>query len=486
MSFSLCAGADMASHVPTGLNFQPPMAGIFKTYDIRGIVGDYLTPRLAYLIGRGLAARVFQAGQSVALTRDMRTHSPELFAELARGLNDGGVSTLEIGLAPTPMNYWAINEYATDGGVQVTASHNGPAYNGFKVSGARAVPFDYNSALRHVESYVNDALASGDPAPVAHRGVGRHIEDALDGYLDWMATFADFGERRLRIGVDAGNGMGGFFLPDFFARFPQFELVPLYFDLDGTFPNHEADPLKAENLADIERLVRERNLDLGVAFDGDADRCMFTDERGVSVSSDLITAFIATSYLKDTPGPILYDLRSSQAVPQWIEEHGGTPVRGRVGHTFMKRLLKEKGARFGGELSGHYYFADCFHTDSGLMALIQILNVLTRTDAAFSSHIAPLRRYAATGEINFRVQDAGATMKAVESHFAAMGATTDWLDGLTVELGSIKTGGWWFNLRSSNTEPLLRLNLEAATGAERDAHLAEVQHLIGVAPLDGH
>ncbi len=463
------------------------MAGIFKAYDIRGVVDDFLTPQVAFLIGRALAARVFQAGDSLVLTRDMRTHSVQMFDELSRGLREGGVSTLELGLAPTPMNYWAINEYATDGGVQVTASHNGPTYNGFKVSGARAVPHDYDSALRSVEEFVLDTLDGGVPAPVEPQGTSRAVNGALSSYLDWMNTFCDFGERKLRIGIDAGNGMGGFFLTDFFARHPQFELVPLFFELDGRFPNHEADPLKSENLRDIEALVRERNLDLGVAFDGDADRCMFVDERGVSISSDLITALIAGSMLEQTPGsPIIYDLRSSQAVPQWIEEHGGKPVRGRVGHTFMKRLLKESGARFGGELSGHYYFADCFHTDSGLMALVQILNLLTHSDEPFSQHIAPLRRYSATGEINYRVQDVPATLKKLEEHFRKQGAVLDHLDGLTVELGDIRTGGWWFGLRSSNTEPLLRLNLEAQTPGERDAHLGEVQELLGASPVVGH
>lgn len=463
------------------------MAGIFKAYDIRGIVGDFLSPQVAFFIGRALAARVFQAGQSLALTRDMRTHSPELFDELSRGLREGGVSTVEIGLAPTPMNYWAINEFDCAGGVQVTASHNGPTYNGFKVSGKKAVPLDYDGALRMVEEFVHGALENGASASGATEGTRREVTGALGSYLDWMNGFCAFGERRLKIGIDAGNGMGGFFLLDFFARHPQFELVPLFFELDGRFPNHEADPLKAENLRDIEALVREQHLDLGVAFDGDADRCMFVDETGASISSDLITALIAGSMLAETPGsPILYDLRSSKAVPEYITEHGGQPVRGRVGHTFMKRLLKETGARFGGELSGHYYFADCFHTDSGLMALIQILNLLTHSSEPMSQHIAPLRRYSATGEINYRVQDVPATLQRLEAHYSALGASLDHLDGLSVEMGDIQTGGWWFSLRSSNTEPLLRLNLEAKTPQERDAHLAEVQALLGALPATGH
>jgi phosphomannomutase len=462
------------------------MAGIFKAYDIRGVVVDALPLQRAYLIGRGLAARVFGASGSIALTRDMRTHSPALFDELSRGLREGGCDVVEVGLAPTPMNYWAINHYNCAGGVQVTASHNGPSYNGFKVSGARATPLDYSTGLDEVERFVDESEAGEIPAPNPKIGTQTFVDEALQPYLAWMNSFTQFGARKLRIGIDCGNGMGGYFLPSFFAPHPQFEIVPLFFELDGTFPNHEADPLKAENLIDIQRLVREQNLDFGVAFDGDADRCMFVDESGASISSDLITALIAGEMLQQEAGPILYDLRSSRAVPEWVTEHGGTPVRGRVGHSFMKRLLVEHRAQFGGELSGHYYFAACYNTDSGLMALIQILNLLTQSEKPLSQHIAPLRRYFATGEINYRVSDSKETLAKIEAHFAKQGAKFDWLDGLTVELGEIANGGWWFNLRSSNTEPLLRLNLEARTEAERDAHLREVQEILGVEPAIGH
>ena len=463
------------------------MAGIFKAYDIRGIVGEQLTPELAYLIGRGLAARVFTSGGPIALTHDMRTHSPQLFERLSQGLRDGGIDVLEIGLAPTPMNYWAINNYDAKGGVQVTASHNGPKYNGFKVSGERAVPFSYEPALKDVEEFCNEAQKNGVPAPLETVGTSQKIEGALEKYLDWMQGFTDNGPRALKIGADAGNGMGGYFLPGFFERNPQYDVSPLFFELDGNFPNHEADPLKPENLVDIQKLVKEKNLDLGVAFDGDADRCMFVDENGDAVSSDLTTALIAGLFLQKFPGAsILYDLRSSKAVPEWIEEHGGKPIRSRVGHTFIKRLLKESGGKFGGELSGHYYFADLFNTDSGLMAMIQVLNLLSHDDKPLSQHIAPLRRYSATGEINYRVTDAAATLQKIEKHFADQGAQIDHLDGLTVEIGDIKNGGWWFNLRSSNTEPLIRLNLEAKTPADAADRLAQVQDLIGARPAQGH
>ncbi|PQV63001.1 phosphomannomutase [Abditibacterium utsteinense] len=462
------------------------MAGIFKAYDIRGVVGEALSPQIAYLIGRGLASQIFAGEGPIALTRDMRTHSPQLFGELSRGLRDGGCDTVEVGLAATPMNYWAINHYNARGGVQVTASHNGPEYNGFKVSGPKATPLDYSTGLDRVEAFVLEAQKNGAPA-TEKIGSQTVVENALDEYLKWMQGFCDFGARKLKIAIDTGNGMGGNFLPGFLQTHPQFEISKLFWELDGNFPNHEADPLKPENIVDLQKLVREQPFDFGVAFDGDADRCMFVDENGDAISSDLVTALIAGEMLEKTPGSaILYDLRSSQAVPQYVSEHGGRPVRGRVGHSFMKRLLVKENARFGGELSGHYYFADCFNTDSGLMAFIQILDLLSKSDQPLSAHIAPLRRYSASGEVNFRVEDAKTTLEKVENHFASEGAKMDHLDGLTVEVGDIKSGGWWFNLRSSNTEPLLRLNLEAQNEGERDKYFAQVQELLGAEPATGH
>jgi phosphomannomutase len=465
------------------------MAGIFKAYDIRGIVEQALTPEIAYLIGRGLAEEVFPPRTSsegpVVVSRDMRTHSPELAQALVRGLREGGCDVLDIGLAATPMNYWANMHYGARGSVTVTASHNGPQYNGFKVSGPGATPMDHASGLSHVEHYVARGLKlQQDPPAAARVGECTVVEDALSKYLDWMDGFVQFGsgERSLKIGVDAANGMGGFFLGEFFARHAEIEAVPLFWELDGTFPNHEADPLKAENLVPAQELVRAHNCDIGVSFDGDADRCMFIDENGDTISSDLITALIAGDMLERHPGKsILYDLRSSHVVPEWIKEHGGVPVRGRVGHSFMKRLLKEREAPFGGELSGHYYFAECFYTDSGLMAMIQVINICRKSGQTLSQLIAPLRRYCATGEINFYVADAPSVLREIEAHYRAQGATIDHLDGLTVEMP-----GWWFNLRSSNTEPLLRLNLEASDEAERDAHLAEVTGLIGAPAVTGH
>ena len=453
------------------------MAAPFKTYDIRGLVPGELSPDRARLIGLALAEQLFAPDENsklIVVSRDMRTHSPEMSTALIEGLLQGGLDVLDIGLAATPMNYWANVHFQARGSIQVTASHNGPRYNGFKVSGAQAVPIDYESGLNRVEAQVLAWEQNSPPEPSSERGELRTEADVLAKYLEWMDSFLVREGRALRIGVDAGNGMGGFFLPGWFEKRPWLDCAPLFFELDGTFPNHEADPLKAENLVDVQALVTREGCDFGAAFDGDADRCMFVDEQGQSISSDLITALIAGQVLGDSQGSaILYDLRSSRAVPEWISEHGGRPVRERVGHTFMKRTMRETGARFGGELSGHYYFADCFNTDSGLMALVQIVNILQKSDRPLSQLIAPLRRYSATGEINFRVPDAQTTMRHIAQVFEKQGAQLDYLDGLTVDFES-----WWFSLRSSNTEPLLRLNLEASSANERDQKAGEVREII--------
>jgi phosphomannomutase len=460
------------------------MAAPFKAYDIRGIVGDDLTIERAHLIGRGLALEIFVAAPAtdesagpIVVSRDMRGHSPQVSEALVRGLREGGCAVLDIGLCATPMNYWANAHFAARGSVMVTASHNGPRYNGFKVSGAGATPIDHSSGLDRVEARVRAWEADGAPAPGSTSDGTAAVEkqaDVLSDYLEWMDGFLVRDGKPLRVGVDASNGMAGLFLPGWFASRPWLDPRPLFWELDGLFPNHEADPLKAENLRDVQALVQREGCDFGACFDGDADRCMFVDETGALISSDLITALIAQQVLAQTPGgPILYDLRSSRVVAESIEKSGGQAVRERVGHSFMKRKLRALGARFGGELSGHYYFADCFDTDSGLMALVQIVNILQKHGKPLSALVAPLRKYSATGEINFRVPETQRVLDHVASTYAAQGARLDHLDGLSVLFDR-----WWFNLRSSNTEPLLRLNLEAPNQDERDARLQEVEALI--------
>ena len=468
------------------------MAAPFKAYDIRGIVGEELNETRAYLIGRALAQEIFLPGNpqstldpsprdAIVVSRDMRTHSPVLSAALVRGLSDGGCAVLDIGLAATPMNYWANVHYQARGSVMVTASHNGSAYNGFKVSDEGAVPLDYSTGLNRVEERVLQWEKTTVPPATDNAGEVRTVADALDKYLQWMDGFLVGEGQALRIGVDTANGMGGFFLPAWFARRDWLQAEPLFWEMDGTFPNHEADPLKPKNLRDVQELVIRCGCDFGAAFDGDADRCMFVDEKGESISSDLITAFIAQHILAQSPGsPIIYDLRSSRAVPESIVQYGGQPVRERVGHTFMKRTLKRTGARFGGELSGHYYFADCFDTDSGLMALVQIINILQAQQKPFSALIAPLRLYSSTGEINFYAPNADHIIRELAEIYRLQGANIDHLDGLSVDFDS-----WWFNLRSSNTEPLLRLNLEAADPQKRDQLLAVLRDQLfayGAAP----
>ncbi len=446
------------------------MAGIFKAYDIRGTVPDPLNPALAHRIGRALGEWL-KSGE-ILVSHDMRTHSPEMAEALMLGIRESGCNVLFIGLGATPMNYWANQHYGVDASVSVTASHNAGHYNGFKISLAQARPVGYDTGIGEIEAMVNQ-WADAMPAP-RPLGTLRTVDDALVLYMDAMDAHLAPITRPLKIAVDCANGMGGHFIRQFFDRHPELTAVPLFWELDGTFPNHEADPLKPENMVPVCRATREHGCDLGAAFDGDADRCMFSDEAGTAIPSDLFTALMAEDILQANPGAtILYDLRSSKIVPETVRALGGTAVRGRVGHAFMKALMREKGALFGGELSGHYYFKECANTDSGLMALITCINRLQHNTAPLSEQVAPLRKYHQTGEINFRVGDIKKVQTAIERTYSQRGGKTDHLDGLTVTFDD-----WWFNLRASNTEPLLRLNLEAATEAQRDAELAAIKELI--------
>jgi phosphomannomutase len=447
------------------------MAGIYKAYDIRGTVPDPLNPDLAGRIGRALGEWLPEG--EVLVSHDMRTHSPGLADALMEGLMDAGHDVCFIGLAATPMNYWANVHYGVAASVSVTASHNPGQYNGFKISLSGARPVGYDTGIHEIEALVARWETEGVPAPKP-RGRMRREEGALDKYLADMDAHLPPLTRPLKVAVDCANGMGGHFIEAFFKRHPELTPIPLYWELDGTFPNHEADPLKAENVADLCAAVKQHGCDLGAAFDGDADRCMFVDETGTAIPSDLLTALLAEDVLKRHPGAaILYDLRSSKVVPDTVTALGGEPVRGRVGHAFMKALMRERGALFGGELSGHYYFAECSNTDSGLMALITVLRRLQGDARPLSAQVAPLRRYHATGEVNFRVTDTPKVLQALEKTYTAKGGEADHLDGLTVTFSD-----WWFNVRPSNTEPLLRLNLEADTEAAKTARLGEVSEAI--------
>ncbi|HEY1323873.1 MAG TPA: phosphomannomutase/phosphoglucomutase, partial [Streptosporangiaceae bacterium] len=429
-------------------------AKIFKSYDIRGIVPDELDERVAEAVG---AAFVRLTGASrVATAHDMRTSSAPLAEAFGRGASAQGADVIAAGLGSTDLLYYASGSLDVPGAM-VTASHNPSKYNGIKLCRAGARPVGADSGLEELR----DTAAQGVPS---HGGPHGNItqRDLLPGYAAHLRSLVDLsGIRPLTVAVDAGNGMAGYTVPTVFEGLPV-TLVPLYFELDGTFPHHEANPIEPANLRDLQRAVTESGADLGLAFDGDADRCFVVDERADIVSPSVLTALIAVRELMREPGAtIIHNLITSQAVPEIISEHGGRPVRTRVGHSFIKARMAETGAVFGGEHSGHFYFRDFWFADSGMLAALHVLAALGSQDAPLSQMLSSYHRYVATGEINSEVRDQGATTEEVREAFASRpGVTMDHLDGLTVN-----GDGWWFNLRPSGTEPLLRLNAEAADEA---------------------
>jgi phosphomannomutase len=455
--------------------------GIFKAYDIRGVVPTELDAALAKKIGNAFA-RFLQA-ERLVVGQDMRTHSPALADAVSEGMRDAGAAVIRLGLSETPMAYFAIGSLDCDGGLCVTASHNPGQYNGMKLCREGARPISLASGIGEIERLCRAPY----PAPVARRGAEERA-DVLQAYADHVASFARI-ERPITIAVDAANGMAGHALPHVLARLPRVRAHTLFMDLDGTFPNHEANPLKEENLRDVQALVRSTGAELGVAFDGDADRCCFVDETGTTVGADLVTALLAPRFLARAPGvPIVYDLRSSWVVPEEIRRAGGVPIRERVGHSFIKATMRERGALFGGELSGHFYFAENFTCDSGVIAMLCVLSLLCAGEnggQTLSQLVRGLRRYHATGELNFRVADKDALLARLRSTYRASRA--DELDGLTLEFGALgDREWWWFNLRASNTEPLLRLNLEASSAPLRDQKRAELVALLGRPDDGGH
>jgi phosphomannomutase len=439
---------------------------IFKAYDVRGLVPEQLGPEDARRIGR--AAARFLGGAPLAVGRDARTHSPALRDALVTGLTEAGADVVDLGLVATPMLYFAVDRLKLGGGVMVTASHNPAAYNGFKLCGPHAVPIGEAGGLREVER-----LAGEPAAPVARAGTVRTV-DVRAEYVEHLLAVGG-GRPALYAVLDCGNGMAGVGLEPLLERLPL-RTERLYFEPDGRFPNHPADPLEEENLEDVRREVRRTGADFGAAFDGDGDRAIFVDERAEVVPSDLVTALLARSQLRRHPGGVvLYDLRSSRAVAEEIRAAGGVPEMCRVGHSFVKAQMRESGAVFAGELSGHFYFrfSDTLVADDGSAALMAMLDVLAREGRPLSELIAPLRRYAASGEISRRVADPKSLLAAIEAEHRDA-ARISRLDGLLVEYPD-----WWFNLRPSNTEPLLRLNLEAREPArmarERDRLVARME-----------
>ncbi len=448
--------------------------GIFKAYDIRGVVPTELDADLARKIGYAFAKHL--AAKKLLVGRDMRTHSPEIAGAVIEGMRDAGASVIDIGLASTPMTYFAIGSNDCDGGLVVTASHNTGEYNGMKLCGRGATPISAANGILDIER-----ACEGDyPGPSGERGGLEKIE-LLEAYTAHVAGFSNM-ENPVHIAIDASNGMAGHTLNGILERLPQVKADCALMTPDGTFPVHEANPLKEENLDHVRELVRSSGAQFGVSFDGDADRCCFVDEAGQTIPADLMTALLARFYLEREPGArIVYDLRSSWVVKQEIQERGGVAIRDRVGHSFIKATMRERGASFAGELSGHFYFADNFTTDSGVLAMVSALNFLARDEnqgQSLSSLVQDLRRYHATGEINFRVPDKDAAIAELKARFAE--GRQDELDGITVEFGDLgDEQWWWFNVRASNTEPLLRLNLEASSAALRDERRAQLIALLG-------
>jgi phosphomannomutase len=451
----------------------------FKAYDIRGIVPDDLDEDIARAVGRAFAE--LTGARAVAIGQDMRPSSDPLAEALADGIASQGADVIRIGLCSTDMLYFVAGHLDV-AGIMLTASHNPARYNGLKLCRAGAVPVGWDTGL----SRLKDMVAAGEPAgEAATRGSITARDDLLAAYAEHVRSFADpAGLRPLKVVVDAGNGMAGHVLPVIFDGSPAagsapkvdplpFDLVRMYFELDGTFPNHPANPIEPENMADLQKRVVAEGADVGLAFDGDADRVFLVDERGAIVPSSLVGALVAQSMIGREPGAtVLYNLICSHIVPETIEAAGGKAVRTRVGHSYIKQVMADTGAVYGCEHSGHYYFRDNFRADSGLIAALVALDVLSRAGRPLSEVLAPFDRYSLSGEVNRRVsEDVAAITDRVAADFADL--EQDRMDGLTVQ-----GDGWWFNLRPSNTEPLLRLNVEAGSEAEmvrvRDDILARI------------
>jgi phosphomannomutase len=444
---------------------------IFKAYDIRGLVDDELSPDFAFAVGLAFARflEIEREPSTVIIGEDMRPSSPELAEAFSAGVTSNGTNVIRIGLASTDMLYFAAGSKNLPGAM-FTASHNPAAYNGIKLCLSGARPIGKETGLLTIENFVRNGM------PIAMRPPGNEThEDLLKAYADHLHKLVSFkGNRPLKIVIDAGNGMAGFTAPAIFERLGA-EIIPLYFELDGNFPNHEANPIDPANLRDLQKSVLENKADIGLAFDGDADRCFLVDEKGEAVDPSLLTALIASRELAKSPGAtIIHSLISSRTVVEVINELGGVPVRSRVGHSYIKALMAETGSIFGGEHSGHFYFKDFWRADSGALAALHALAALGETEQTISQLLAPYKRYVASGEVNSRVVDAYAVIKSIKAKYSALpDFEIDELDGLTAS-----TTSWWFNVRASNTEPLLRLNVEADTAANMATHRDEILALI--------
>jgi len=446
-------------------------AHIFKAYDIRGLVDDEINADFAFATGVAFARflQIEREPGTVVIGEDMRPSSPILADAFSAGVTSQSMDVIRIGLASTDMLYFASGKLGLPGAM-FTASHNPAEYNGIKLCLSSARPIGKESGLVVIENFVREG------SPIALRNVGVEKQrNMLDEYVDHLLTLVDIKNiRPLKVIVDAGNGMAGHTAPAIFARL-NCEVIPMYFELDGTFPNHEANPLDESTLTDLKKAMKDHKADLGLAFDGDADRCFLVDERGVAVNPSALTALIAHRELIKHPGSsIIYNLISSRTVQEVIDENGGVGLRSRVGHSYIKKMMAESGAIFGGEHSGHFYFKEFWRADSGALAALHAIAALGESTETMSALLAPYNRYVASGEINSKVSDTKAATALVESTYKSHEVSIDHLDGLTVNGDT-----WWFNLRPSNTEPLLRLNVEASTQAQmetvRDAVLSLIR-----------
>src|SRR6266849_1221294 len=440
---------------------------IFKAYDVRGIYGQDLTNEIAYRIGRATAQ--YLNVPEIAIGRDMRLSSPQLAAALILGITEQGVNAIDLGMTTTDELYFAVGKFDYHAGVMITASHNPGKYNGMKFCRAQAFPISLESGLADIR----DLAISGNYIEPAHKGQVIQ-KDVLDDYVQHALSFIDVSKiRPLKVVIDAGNGMAGLMMPRVFSFLPC-ELVPLYFELDGNFPNHPASPIEPENMEDLQKKVREVGADLGAAFDGDADRMFPVDEHGNVVDGSMVTAIVSNSLLRKHPGStILYNLIVSKSVPELVNRSGGKAVRTRVGHSYIKAEMRQTNAIFGGEHSGHFYFRDNWYADSGLIALLLTLELLSMAGQPLSELLKPLDQWVRSGEINNRVSDVQGKLDALEERYSREAESVDTMDGLTFDFGN-----WWFNVRPSNTEPLLRVNVEARTRRLMDQKRDEILALI--------
>lgn len=438
---------------------------IFKAYDIRGTYPDQVNEEIAYKVGRALVK--YLKPKKVAVGQDMRLSSPALYEWLTRGIAEGGGDVIDLGLVSTDCLYFAVGKFGYDAGVMITASHNPPEYNGFKMCRKEAVPLSGEAGIDQIK-----ALVLKDDFPPAKKLGKIEKHDVDSAYIQHLLSFVDKNKiKPFKIVIDAGNGMAGKIIPTLFSHL-RCEVIPMFFELDGSFPHHLASPIEPENIAPLREKVLAEKADLGAAFDGDADRMFLVDEKAVPLGGDMVTAMVAKNLLKkEKDATILYNLICSKAVPQIIESSGGKAIRTRVGHALIKPLMKKYNAVFGGEHSGHFYFRNNWFADSGLIALLVCLELISEENKPLSVLVKSIDPYFRSGEINSRVDDIPQKLKQIHKHYSS--GKIDHLDGITIDFGD-----WWFNVRPSNTEPLLRLNLEATTKEKLEEKKEELLKLI--------